>query len=188
MSGLKREQVLVIDTETSGLDPTVHSLLSIGLTTLTREESLEIFVVEPDINADPRAMAIHGISLDWLTQNGQSPDQVCLSFERFLEGFNEGPILLAGHNVSFDLSFMRRLYRVARRPWPDKVSHRLIDTHSLLWLLAQGGQIPLEACSSDGAFSYFKCSPPEHLRHSALGDAVATKALLLKILALIDRA
>ena len=73
---------------------------------------------------------------------------------------------------------MKRLYRVAERPWPTRLSHRVIDTHSLLWFSAQNGLIPVEACSSDGAFSYFTCEPPSHLRHSALGDAIATKHLL----------
>lgn len=191
------KQILVIDTEASGLDPLYHSILSIGLCTLYKqreqnstlvsdethsEMGLEIFVNEVNIKTDPRAMAIHGITLDFLEEKGHSPLDACLSFEKFISIHFTGPVILAGHNINFDISFMKRLYRVAERDWPKQISHRVVDTHSLLWGLAFSQKIPKTACSSDGAFQFFDCAPPPELRHSALGDALATKDLLIKIL------
>ena len=190
------KQVLIIDTEASGLDPLYHSILSIGLCPLSdslssqefnilsknQEIGLEIFVDEPCINTDPQAMAIHGITLEELAEKGLSPLNACLRFEDYLNQHFDQSVLLAGHNINFDLAFMKRLYRLAQRSWPKQISHRTIDTHSLLWALAYANHIPKNACSSDGAFEFFDCAPPEALRHSALGDAVATKTLLVKIL------
>ena len=195
------KQVLIIDTEASGLDPLYHSILSIGLCPLidrqypqesntpheNQELGLEIFVNEPCINTDPQAMAIHGITLKELEEKGLSPLKACLRFEDYLNQHFEQSVLLAGHNINFDLAFMKRLYRVAGRSWPKQLSHRTIDTHSLLWGLACANHIPKGACSSDGAFKFFNCAPPEALRHSALGDALATKTLLIKLLGLMHR-
>lgn len=177
------KNILIIDTEASGLDPLKHSLLSVGLCTLHQDTSLEIYIKEPSIIADPRAMAIHGIRLETIDELGLKPYEACLRIEQFLSThFNEdNPILLAGHNIAFDVNYLKRLYRLADRALPSQLSHRVVDTHSLLWGLALSGQIPEKACSSDGAFEYFNCAPPEALRHSALGDALATKQLLLEI-------
>ena len=65
---------------------------------------------------------------------------------------------------------------------PPQFSHRSIDTHTLLWTLASLGMVPPSACSSDGAFGHYKVSPPKELRHTALGDALATRDLLEAIL------
>lgn len=183
-SRLSRElnHVLIVDTETSGLDPLVHSILSLGLISLTGDIEEEYFIYEPSIVSDPRSMSIHGISLNWLSSKGESPSVVCDQFETALSKVESESIILAGHNVAFDLAFLKRLYRVANRPWPSKISHRSLDTHTMLWQLAAAGRIPFEATSSDGAFEYFECSPPISLRHSALGDARATKQLFLKLL------
>lgn len=194
------KQVLIIDTEASGLNPLYHSILSIGLCPLLDSQyshepkppkdqlelGLEIFVREPNIQADPRAMAIHGITLEELEKKGVDPTQACVLFEDYLAQHFKQTVILAGHNINFDLAFMKRLYRLAERPWPEQISHRVIDTHSLLWGLAFTNQIPKDACNSDGAFKFFACAPPEALRHSALGDALATRTLLVKILELMN--
>ena len=144
------------------------------------------FILEPKIIADPRSMAIHGIRLEWLSENGESPARVCERFERVLRHQGTSTVILAGHNIAIDIAFMKRLYRVANRAWPSMISHRSLDTHTMLWQLAAAGDIPFDACSSDGAFKHFDCSPPAELRHSALGDAIATKQLFLKLLDSLD--
>ena len=195
------KQILIIDTEASGLNPLYHSILSIGLCTLNSSSpvndtgtslkylspnnGLEIFVNEPSINVDPRAMAIHGITLDELAQKGLRPTDACVRFESYLAEHYDQNVILAGHNVNFDVAYMKRLYRIADRTWPEQLSHRVVDTHSLLWALACAQKIPKDACNSDGAFEFFKCAPPEALRHSALGDAIATGQLLSEVLKLI---
>ena len=180
------DQILVIDTETGGLNPQEHSLLSLGMTSWCGQHAQEFFVLEDQLVTNPRSMEINRIDLDWLRVHGKSPQDTCEHIDAFINRIPQRPLILAGHNISFDLAFLRRLYRLAERPLPKAFSHRSIDTHSLLWLLAQRGDIPMSACTSDGAFAHFDIEIPEEQRHTALADAIATHELLQKILRLFE--
>ena len=177
------DSVLIIDTETGGIDPNQHSILSLGFVTWDQQQQQEFFVLEKHLSTNPQSMEINKIDLAWLKEHGKSPVEVCTQIDRFLSTVNATrPLTLVGHNISFDIAFLKRLYHLANRSLPSDFSHRSVDTHSLLWILAQQGKIPRQACSSDGAFQYFDVSPPPALRHTALGDAIATRHLLVKII------
>lgn len=180
---VQKTTYVVIDTETGGLNPDVHSLISVGLVDNTGQKMDEFLVREPTLSSDPRSMAIHGISEAQIIAEGLAPELAVERFEAFFDGI-EGTILLTGHNISFDLAFIKRLYRLANRSMMKRISHRSIDTHSLLWLGIQMGVLPPDTSSSDGAFRYFKIEPPAEKRHTALGDAIATQKL---VEALLDR-
>ncbi|MBM4291984.1 MAG: 3'-5' exonuclease [Deltaproteobacteria bacterium] len=177
-----RGPVVVLDTETGGIDPHAHSLLTVGLVSLDGARRLEIWVREPQLLTAPESMAVNGIDLAEVEARGLPPAAACDALEAFLSeerarAGGRAP-LLAGHNISFDLSFLRRLYRLAGRSAEGAFSHRSLDTHTLMWALAALGALPPEACGSDGAFRHYGVEPPPALRHTALGDAVATRALL----------
>jgi len=98
----------------------------------------------------------------------------------------QGKPMICGHNVAFDLAFMRRLYTMAGRTVPACFSHRTLDTHTLMWALIAVGKLPASVKGSDAAFAHFDIAPPDELRHTALGDAVATRLLLAGLLALME--
>ncbi len=180
------DRVVVFDTETGGLDPLNHSLLSIGLVSGDGTQRTEVFVREPQLVTNPRSMEVNGIDLAWLDRNGLSPVEAVDAVEMFIEGLRvPRPVMMVGHNIAFDVAFMRRLYALADRPIPRDFSHRTVDTHTLLWSLAATGKLPDDATSSDGAFAFFEIAPPPEARHTALGDAIATRELLLRLLPLI---
>ncbi len=169
---------IVLDTETGGLDPLSHSLLSIGLICSETGACCEIFVVEPEIIAQPRALEINHIDLEQLKAEGLDPKAACTAIEAFLDALpSPRPLMVLGHNLAFDVAFLRRLYRLAERSFPREFSHRTVDTHSLLWALSRQGRLPPGVCSSDAAFAHFGIRVDPALRHTALGDAVATLAL-----------
>ena len=177
------ERIVVLDTETGGLNPLEHSILSIGLIDWTGKHQLEIYVKEPEIFSHPKSMAVNRIDLDWVEANGVTPLEAVKQVEKFLDGLKMGrPLMIVGHNIAFDIAYMRRLYTLAGEKVPRDFSHRTIDTHTLLWALANQDRLPRTARSSDGAFRHFDIAPPEHLRHTALGDAVATLDLVRHLL------
>ncbi len=172
---------VIIDTETGGLDPSHHSLISVGLVSACGTRMDEFIVRETPLVSDPRSMAIHGISPTTIEEQGLAPSDAVDRFESFFKSM-EGPVLLVGHNVSFDLSFIKRLYRLASRPESRKISHRSLDTHTMLWTGIQLGIFPSTVNTSDGAFNHFQIEPPADKRHTALGDAIATQKLVSSIM------
>ena len=99
--------------------------------------------------------------------------------------FSAKEMFLVGHNVGFDLSFLKQIS--GGRPFP-RLSHRTVDTHTMLRVLGWLGRIPESACSSSGAFEHFGISPPSGKRHTSLGDATATRELFVRLLAEYDEA
>lgn len=174
------EDIVVIDTEAGGLDPFSHSLLSVGLVTGLGDRTAEFFVREPEIAVSASGMAVNRIDLAQVQREGLSPVAACEAIEAFLAPMQRP--LLAGHNIAFDLAYLRRLYHLAKRPMPSSLVHRTIDTHSLMWALRSRGRLPATVTGSDAAFAHFGIAPPPERRHTALGDALATRDLVERLL------
>lgn len=175
--------LLIVDVETTGPNPLLHELLSVAL-------------VPVDLQLAPLLVHVREKRLRWTSfglknfetfRDEWSNSAVdCFSaaqlIDQYLMAFGRGePFTLVGHNVGFDRAFLRRLAARSGRTDFDQISHRTIDTHSLLYALVLQGRLPTAALSSDGAFSYFGISVSASERHTALGDAVATRALFLRL-------
>lgn len=173
-------QIVVLDIEAGGLDPLQHSILSMGLVSGDGARTREFFVREPQIVTSPGGMAVNRIDLAQVERDGLDPTAACEALEAFLAPI-ERPTL-AGHNIAFDLAYIRRLYHVAGRTMPERLIHRTVDTHSLVWALRSLGKLPADVIGSDAAFAHFDIAPPPDLRHTALGDAIATRHLLERLL------
>ncbi len=180
------KNVIVLDTETGGLDPLVHSILSAGLVSADGTQKMEIFIKEPIISSNPRSMAVNGLDLDEIRTKGLEPDAACQALDEFVEKVSGGErVMTVGHNIAFDIAFLRRLYGLADRELPQYFSHRTVDTHTLMWALVAQGKLPPHIKGSDSAFAHFGVSPPPETRHTALADAEATRLLLGELLALV---
>src|SRR6267142_2412170 len=140
--------LVVIDIETSGLNPFMHEPLALG-----------IVPVSPTLALERASEYLRSLSTSGLAT----------------------PV---GHNVGFDVAFLRKLAFLAGKEEVAELSHRAIDTHTILYMLYLKGLLPREALSSDGAFRHFDVKPTNGDRHTALGDALATRELLLKALSL----
>jgi DNA polymerase-3 subunit epsilon len=178
------QRVVVCDTETGGIDPHRDSILSVALVTGDGDRQMEIFVREPDLRITPESRKIHGITERFIKANGQSPGAVCDALDAFVAPIGRKAIM-AGHNIAFDVAFLRRLYRIANRVPPRWVARRTIDTQTLLWALTSKRRIPPDTTKSSPAFEHFGVAPPDEHRHSALGDALATRDLLEHIMEIL---
>src|SRR5690349_1317310 len=115
-------KLLVIDTETGGIDPDRHSLLSLAAAVWADgclEGEIEIFVAEPDITVTARALEINRIDLVEHARKAVAPAEALahlLGFvaDHFQSDLAAGEqVVLVGHNVGFDIGFLRRLCRLA---------------------------------------------------------------------------
>jgi DNA polymerase-3 subunit epsilon len=170
-------KILFVDTETGGLDPKEHSLLSIGLVAWQDYKIIdqeEIFVLDQVIKFTPQSQKIHKIDFNEFIDKAVEHSIVVEKVSNFChKNFScNSPITLGGHNVNFDIGFLKKLLGLE---YSKLFSHRSIDTSAILKFLYISGKISEDCSGSDKAFSYFNIKVQN--RHSALEDAKATALL-----------
>jgi len=186
-------QILFIDTVTGGLDPTVFSIISFAAV-FWRDgeiaESMQVFIQETPFVSDPESMKINKVDVGWLQRNGLSVMDAVDAIQRFIKRNSDGSgpkLQLAGHNVGFDVGFLKRLFALGGGEFESWFSHRTIDTSAILSFLAIAQKIDVKTSSSSAAFDHFgiEFSPGE--RHTALADAVATAKLFNCLLGAVSK-
>ena len=183
------DRILFIDTETGGLDPLRHSLLSIGLVVWENLEILdekEILINDGRLIATDEALSINGIDLDDHAKHALDPASAIVELNSFVRlHYNAGELItLAGHNVCFDISFLKHFLHDNNIQFGRLFSHRSIDTSSILYYLYLSGKLKVKAISSSEAFEHFGITVEG--RHTALGDARATAQLFSLLINLYD--
>ena len=119
-----RLREIVIDTETTGLDPNQgHRLVEIGCIELVnRIPSGQVFhrYVNPQRDMPAEAFAVHGLSAEFL-QDKPLFAEIAEELAAFL---GDAPLVI--HNAAFDLGFLNaEMKRCAK---PLIASDRLVDT------------------------------------------------------------
>jgi DNA polymerase III subunit epsilon len=183
------DKILFIDTETGGLNPSEHSLLSIALVVwqdLKIIDSIELYINDGVLNVTKQAIEINKIDIEKHKKNSITPIQAIKKIKDFLNkhfiDLVDSKITLAGHNVNFDVNFLRFFLDKNNESFSAYFSHRFVDTSSILYYLFLSGKLKYKALSSNEAFQLFKIKI-EH-RHTALGDAVATAELFTRLILL----
>ena len=178
---------LFLDTETGGLDPRRHSLLSLGLVAGDADgiaESLEILLRHETYGVTGGGMKVNRIDIAGHHARALDPAAALNEIDGFLSRHfaADTAIILVGHNIAFDRAFLGAFLEGQGRALEPRFSHRSIDTHSIAAALQEAGRIPAEAVlNSTGLFAHFDIHVPEAQRHTALGDAVATFQLYWKL-------
>lgn len=165
---------VVVDCESSGLDPRADRLLSIGAVRvgagrIALDEAFSMVLRQSQASAHDNIL-VHGI--DGTTQlSGSAPAAVLREFDAFTA---TDP--LAGFHTPFDQALLERAFRefsgqAWRRPWVD-----LAQLAPALFPALARGRTAL-----DHWLEAFEIDHPA--RHDALGDAYATAQLFLVLLA-----
>ena len=91
-------------------------------------------------------------------------------------GKDRKPIQLVGHNVAFDISFAKRLWKHAglEESFNKDFRSRALDTCSILEFLMLSGKVKGFRASGDVLFEAGGVIIEKEDRHTALGDAMAT--------------
>lgn len=165
---------IVLDTETTGLDPrTGHRLIEIACVEvhdyIPTGRTFHRYI-HPERDIDPDAERVHGISLAMLEGKPRFHEaDVC---EAFLEFVGDAP--LVAHNAPFDRGFINHELGLCGRELLHEV--RWIDTLKL----AQG-RFPGMYNSLDALCKRFKISLAERDKHGALIDAKLLAAVYLEL-------
>lgn len=181
-------RLLFIDTETGGQDPNKHSLFSIGLVVWDKHEGIldqmELFIKSEQYVYTKEAININHFEVQNHEQKAVKPKEAIRIIDSFLSRnfIDEYKVPIAGHNVQFDVNFLKKLYYTNNASFSNRFSHRIVDTYSIARFLVDVGFINLETISSSELFRNLNIKVNE--RHSALSDAFATAELYSKLITL----
>lgn len=178
--------IVVVDTETSGPNPFVHDLLALAMVPLDRSRRELTLHVSRRGAVNWNNFAKQNFQ-NFRTVWTQYAVDVRAAFEQVQEYLNglsfSGDIVFAGHNVSFDRAFLQKLAYLSGHDFFSGVTHRTLDTHTMLYERVLTGDLPESCLTSSGAFEFFGVTPERNNRHTAIGDALATRDLLELLLA-----
>jgi DNA polymerase-3 subunit epsilon len=165
----------VFDTETTGLEPMAgDEIIQIGgvrivAGKLRRQDCFEQ-LVDPQRSVPAAGLAIHGIELAML-QGQPSIDTVLPAFHAFAQD-----TVLVAHNAAFDLRFLQ----LKEERTGVRFEQPVLDTLLLSAVVhAQQESHRLEAIAE-------RLAVPVLGRHTALGDAMVTAEVFLKMLPLLQ--
>lgn len=177
LSPLLAIDAVAFDTETTGLDVRIASVVEIGAVRigggiLRHEESFRS-LVRPEGPIEPGATRMHGIDEARLRDALAFAD-VWPRFATFVAGN-----VMIGHTIGFDLAILERQLAGCGLEWRRP---RLLDTQ----LLAQLADADLGKRSLDALAARLEIVPEG--RHSALGDAVLAARVFLAMLPMLQQA
>lgn len=166
---------VVFDTETTGLLPHKDDVVQIGAVRVLGGriiESEEIDVlVDPGRPIPAASTRVHGIS-DAMVRGAPDFTTAGRQFHRFC-----ADAVIVAHNAPFDMAFMHRHAEQMGVEW----SHPVLDTVLLSAVVFGAG----ETHTLDALCDRLDITIPDHLRHTALGDARATAEVLCKLLPML---
>jgi DNA polymerase III epsilon subunit-like protein len=177
-----KDRLVVIDVETGGLDPTHHSILTLGAAVVDYAGAiLNRFYVpirEAVVSVQAEALGINGLTLQQIEAEGVPVTEAVAMFRGWLVSNDlTKNVTLVGHHVAFDRAFVRRLFRLAKEEalFDETFSHRMICTQSAAGLLDQAGVIRLSGSTSlDSVCAHFGIELDRKNGHHAFSDVVAT--------------
>jgi exodeoxyribonuclease X len=109
--------IIVVDTETTGLDPATASIVEIGVVELPGFNSFSC-LIKPAHPIELQAMAAHHLTEEMVADGAPFEDAIVASMIKKAD-------FVAAHNAAFDMGFLKIdkpsicTYRCARHLWPD---------------------------------------------------------------------
>jgi CBS domain-containing protein len=162
---------VVVDTETTGLEPAKARVVEIGAVRIVRgrRDGAPPFrrLVRPGVPIPAAATRVHGID-DTALAGASSFAEVWPDFTRYL-----GDTLVIGHSIGFDLAVLKRECERADIAW---VRPRTLDTR----LLAEVAEPELAGYSLDELAAWLGVEVAG--RHSAIADAGMTAQVFTALL------
>ncbi|MES0825335.1 3'-5' exonuclease [Ruegeria sp. SCP11] len=166
---------VVFDTETTGLLPHKDEVVQIGAVRVVNGRIVEgerlNMLVNPGIPIPPASTKVHKIS-DHMVQGAPDIGEAGRTFHQFARD-----AVIVAHNAPFDMAFLRRHAKRMSVDW----DHPILDTVLLSAVLFGAS----DKHTLDALCDRLEITIPHELRHTALGDAVATAQALVKMLPML---
>ena len=177
-----RVRFVVLDSETTGLDPRKDRLITIGAVAVENGEIVleDGFEAMLKVQYNTSAVTVHGVTRDQALQGLDEPEALM----RFLAYLRDGVIV--GHHIGHDVDTFNAGYE---RHFGFRMRNRSLDTMDLTLHLERDGAFAgrerIRSFSLDALCTLFDVIP--HDRHTAPGDAFITAQIFLRLLRLASK-
>jgi DNA polymerase-3 subunit epsilon len=167
---------VVLDSETTGLDPHTDRIITIGAVAVCDGEIVlsDAFDALIKVEKNTSAVTVHGITRDEAQSGVDEPR----ALEAFLDYLRDGVIV--GHHIGHDIA---TLDAACTRHWGMQLLNRNLDTMDLTLHLERAGAFagrpPIRKYTLDALCEMFDVIP--HDRHTAGGDAFITAQVFLRL-------
>lgn len=166
--------MIVVDIETTGMDPKRNSILSIGAVDFDRPDNTFYGECRADVNAEvnPFSLKINGFTRRQISdRKKQSSSELIRSFLGWASGIKDRT--LAGDNVWFDIGFLKENLRRMNAKWP--FGRKSVELHEI------SPEISNLGWSLDVVLGLVGI-PPRDSPHNALNDALLEAEAMSRIL------
>ena len=189
--------LLILDTETGGVDPTCASLMEIACIVLKDFKIVykyNAFVKSKNGKyvCNDFARKLHKITNEMLEENGKYPIEIMQELKNIKDKyFNGEPMTIVAHNSQFDISFLKQMFKNGGEILSSTLTNseldfnkifarNCIDTATMALILRLQKKLPFDRCSLDNILNFYNITSTEPKRHSALFDCTQTaKAFLV---------
>ena len=170
---------IVIDTETTGLNPFRNQIISLGASVYddnTQKEPKPIskfcenIIMDSRFEIEPTALKINRLRISEDSPTLNEERVVIRNFVNYV--LEQGKIdFLMGFNVQFDLRFLEQAFRRSRINFNNFLPYKVVDPFVLCHTLIDTGHLPNLKYTTLKAFcSHFRIEVAPEESHTVLGD------------------
>ena len=176
---IEQVRFVVLDSETTGLDPRKDRIVTIGAIAVLNHEILieDSFEALLKVAYNSSAVTVHGVTREESRAGLDEP----AALDLFLKYLGDGVIV--GHHIGHDVETFNAGYE---RHFGFRLKNSSLDTMALTLHLerdgAFSGRDPIQQFSLDALCALFNIIP--HDRHTAPGDAFMTALVFQRLLRL----
>lgn len=173
--------MIAVDVETSGLDPKINSILSIGAVDMANPDNRFYGECAPFTSAiiEESALKVNGFTVEEIMAREKTEAQLIAEFVEWVKGIEDSP-LMCGQNVSFDRDFVR--HSCERNGLKSPFNYRVVDIHSIAWYyITSNGSRPPKNLSLNSILQMVGAGrEPEP--HNALTGAMSAAEIISQLL------
>ncbi len=171
--------MIVVDVETTGLNPRKNSIVSIGAVNFEKPEEQFYGECRPWVGAtvNDQALLINGFSREYLKNNKKSHNKLILEFAEWMD-IQIGNDIIAGHNPFFDTSFL--FYSYNKCKIIPTFRHRIVDLHSICYAkILKNIELKnnTNRLTSNAIFNYVGLDDEPNPHNGLMGAKMETEAL-----------
>lgn len=179
------KNICFIDFETSGINVFKDAPVEFGAILVDQDWNIvnkfySRVKLDLKIPMSDSAFAVHGLTHAALANEPSTKKMLNDFFESFGTNYR-----FAGWNISFDVTFFRRLCNKHRMmDYYNQINHRHIDIQSINFIANELNLYPKEIASLSDLVKFFGLQRSDH--HSAVEDAVLTFEVFKKIMIILN--